>query len=329
VTHGRISLPDTDYLYPTAVAANGSQVFGALYSDAWSGVVAVDRQGSITRIRAFANPNEDQISAAFDGRWLVWEESHSLTDFSDWDIRAWDSATGQVIDLAAAPRVGGATVPGPFVIPVVSQGRAAWVQANQSGQGELHLYALAERQDRVLSAERPVPPVLFWRSKVVWAERDMPDGGHLSMADAVTGEQLAVPEPLASIRSIASLAASDDLVAWTEDHHTVSVWRVGEPKAEQIFAAGKDDGVDWVTIAGGVVEWEGLKAPMAADLRSRSVAPLTEGNGFAYTNGEALVLEKPFGPLVKNGDEHHLSLNHFEPDVVDATSLPPLPGCPS
>jgi len=132
LAQGKIGVPDTDYLYPKAVAPDGSQIFGALYSDAWSGVVSVNRQGSITRIRAFDNPQEDQISAAFDGRWLVWEESHSLTDFSDWDIRAWDSSGGQVFDIAGAPRANGATVPGPFVIPAVSQGKAAWVQANHS-----------------------------------------------------------------------------------------------------------------------------------------------------------------------------------------------------
>jgi hypothetical protein len=325
LAQGKISLPDTDYLYSKAVAADGSRVFGALYSDAWSGVVAVDRQGAITRIRAFDKAQEDQISTAFDGRWLVWEESHSLTEFSNWDIRAWDSSSGDVFDIATAPRVNGATVPGPFVIPVMSEGNVAWVQANQSGQGEVHLYDLAGRQDRVLSAGTVVPPVLFWGSNLIWVEK----GRGLAMADASSGQPLAVPEPLASLGSIATVAASDDLVAWSEDFHSISVWRVGEPMAKQIFTAGRDDGVDWVAIAGDLVEWRGLKAPMAADLRSGSVAPLTEGDGFAYTNGQQLLVEKPLGPLRKNGDEHHISLNQFEPEVVDVTKLPPLPGCPA
>jgi hypothetical protein len=329
LAQGKISLPDTDYLYAKAVAPDGTQIFGELYSDAWSGVVAVDRQGSIKRIRAFANPRADHASVAFDGRWLVWTELHSITNWSDWDIRAWDSSTGEVFDIATAPRVNGATVSGPFVIPVASEGRAAWVQANPSGKGEVHLYDLARRQDRVLSAGTVVPPVLFWGAKLMWVEKDLPGGGgHLAMADAATGEPLTVPRPLASLTSIATLAASGDLVAWSEDYHTVSVWRVGEPKAEQIFAAGPDDGVDWITIAGDLVEWRGLKAPMVADLRSGSVTPLTEGNGGAYTNGEALVLEKPLGPLVKPAEDE-VALNHFEADVVDVTKLPPLPGCPS
>ncbi|MEX2157992.1 MAG: hypothetical protein WEB04_01165 [Dehalococcoidia bacterium] len=330
LAQGKITLPDSDYLYPAAVAAIGGRVFGALYSDAWSGVVAVDHQGAVTRVRAFDNPQEDQIQAAFDGRWLVWEESHSLTNWSDWDIRAWDSTSGEVFDIASAPRVGGVPVAGPFVIPVVSQGKAAWVQANASGRGEIHLYNLVTRQDRLLSTGTAVPPILFWGTKLVWAEKDLPGGGgHLAMADAATGEPLIVPEPLASLRSIATLAASEDLVAWSEDYFHLSVWRVGEAAPKGIFAAGREDGVDWLTIAGDIVAWRGLHAPMAADLRTGSVAPLTDGNGFLYTSGRALVLVKPLGPIVKEGDEHHRSLTHFETDVIDTTKLPPLPGCPS
>jgi hypothetical protein len=159
----------------------------------------------------------------------------------------------------------------------------------------------------------------------MWVEK----GRGLAMADASSGQPLAVPEPLASLGSIATVAASDDLVAWSEDFRSISVWRVGEPKAERIFVAGAGDGVDWVAITADLVEWRGQKAPMVADLRSGSVTPLTEENGFAYTNGGALLLTRPIGPLVKSGDEQHLSLSHFESDVVDATKLPPLPGCPS
>ncbi len=328
LAEGRISLPDADRFAAFATAADGSQIFGALESKDWSGVVSVTPQGSITRIRAYDSPTTDGVvGGAFDGRWLVWTEGHSSTDWNDWDVRAWDSSGGQVIDIAAAPRVGGATVQGPFVLPVVWEGKAAWVQANQSGKGEVHLYSLVERRDRVLSAGKATPPVLFWESKLLWGELDVPEQhlGHLAMADATTGELLAPPEPLASLRHFGSVAATDGLVAWTGDLHSLSIWRPGEAEASQIFTADWDDGVDWIAIAGDLVTWSGAETQWAADLRSGSVTRITQQYGGRLTNGNALLVSEPTGGLEPSSKEF-LSVIHA---VVDATRLPPLPGCGS
>jgi hypothetical protein len=312
-----------------AVASDGSLVFGNFLSDEWSGIASVDRQGSLATIRAFTGQHEGTIGAAFDGRWLVWEESHSSTDQSDWDISAWDSSSGEVFDIATAPRVNGHTVAGPFVIPVVSQGRAAWVQANQSGQLEVHLYDLAARQDRVVSEGNALPPVVFWGSRLLWGERFTENGqeaGHLVMIDATTGKHLDVPEPLASIRKVATMAASGDLVAWSEDFRSLNIWRVGEPKAEQIVAVALNSDVDWIRIAGDLVTWSGAFTQMAADLRSQSVAPITKQAGDRLTNGNALVVSQIVGPISKSDDPF---ANVVENALVDVTKLPPLPGCPS
>jgi hypothetical protein len=235
-----------------------------------------------------------------------------------------------VFDIKAAPREGGETVPGPFVVPAASDGKAAWVQANESGQGEVHLYDLEERRDHVLATGTVVPPVMFWDSRLLWAERDSPQGGgHLEMADAETGERLTVPEPLASIRSIATLDANQDIVAWSENFRTVSAWRPGEEEESDIFLAPVGEQVDWISVAGSLVQWASLKGPLVADLRSGSIVPLTDGDGVAFTGTETLVLVRPTGPLEKRGDENHLSLNHFDVSVVDTVDLPPLPECPS
>jgi hypothetical protein len=228
-----------------------------------------------------------------------------------------------VIDVAAAPRVGGATVQGPFVVPVVSEGKAAWVQADQSGEGEVHLYSLVERQDRVLSAGKAVPPVLFWGSNLLWGELDMPELGHLAMADVMTGERLALPEPLASIRHFGSVAASNDLVAWTGDLHSLSIWRPGEAEARQIFTAEMGDHVDWIAIAGDLVTWSGVETQWAADLRSHSVTRLTQQYGGTVTNGNALLVTQPIAE--KTETKGYIS----KVEVVDATRLPALPACGS
>jgi hypothetical protein len=332
LAQGKISIPDSVRLYALAVAADGSRVLGKLYSDTGSGVVSVDRQGAITQIGATGDWRQHRlIAGAFDGRWVVWSEGHSAEDSNDWDILAGDSRSGAAFVIATAPRVNGAPVSGPYIIPVVSQGKAAWVQANQSGQFEVHLYDLAAREDRVLSAGNALPPIVFWGSRLLWGERFTENGqeaGQLVMIDATTGKHLEVPEPLASIRQLGSqsLGASGDLVAWSEDPHSVTVWRTGAKKAQQIFVD-RNGQVDWIAVAGDLVAWRGLKAPMVADLRSHSIAPLTEENGSVVTNGKALLLSKIVGPRVHSDDP--LTRNVEETDVVDVTKLPPLPKCPS
>ncbi len=330
ISEGKVSI-DNDHWYPTAVSADGSRVFGKFYSNAWSGVAAVDRQGSVTRLRTFDNPNEDQATAAFDGRWLVWEEDHSIENWNDWDIRAWDSSTGDVFDIASASRVNGVPVSGPFVIPVVSHGKAAWLQPNQAGKLEVHLYDLAKRQDRVVSEGDALLPVVFWDSRLLWGERFTENGqpaGHLVMIDAQTGKHLKVPEPLASIRSIGTMAASGDLVAWSEGS-LVMAWRKGERKATEIFAD-PNSKVDWIRVAGDFVLWEGNVGSTVADTTTRSVAAL---GGDPRTNGQQLLLVRSVGPrlLSDETDQNRVSTwwQHFEGDVVDVSKLPPLPGCPS
>jgi hypothetical protein len=327
---GSITLEPSSGLIATSVAPDGTRVFGALYTEAWSGAVAVHATGSIERIRQFSDPAEDQARMAFDGRWLVWEESHSLTNFNDWDIRAWDSRTGEVFDIATAPRANGTIVPGPFVVPVASRGKAAWIQANESGELDAHLYDLASRRDSVISSGSALPPIVFWDSDLLLGERFLEGGreaGHLVLVDASSGERRGVPEPLASVRSIVTLAASEDLVAWSEDYRSVFIWSAGQPEATRIFTASQDDGVDWLTIAGNVVTWNGDRQQRAADVRSGSISITTDQPGFKSANGQWLLVVDVAGTLKK--DPPGLRGSNSETSIVDTSALPPLPECPA
>jgi hypothetical protein len=321
---GKIGLPASDYLYAFAVAADGSRVFGSLYSDEWSGVVAVDRDGTVTRIRAFDNPDRDSANGAFDGRWLVWGERPSEQYLALRDVHVWDSTTGEVMDLPDARDVR-------LAGPVLSQGKFAWSRSlgNLLQPYELHIYSLADRHDTVVSNGKQVFPIAFLGSKLLVSERETPDDTpHLAMVDAATGQSSPVPGLLAALAPGDNIVASASVIAWPSNN-AVTVWRPGEPKAKQIFALDPYGGVPDIGIAGDLVEWGGLSGTVVADLKSGSVTLLTERGGFAYANGHSLVVGRALGPITKNGDERHRSLNHFETDVVDVTKLPPLPGCSS
>ena len=150
---GAVSLPSEGRLVPFALSPDGSSIFGGMYLPAWSGVVEVTTGGQVRRIRQFANLAQDQVSmGAFDGRWLIWAESHSPEDLNDWSLLAWDSARDRVTRLADAPTAGGTTVLGPLIQPAVHDGEAAWIQADATGTGAVHLFNLATNQDQVLQS---------------------------------------------------------------------------------------------------------------------------------------------------------------------------------
>ncbi len=321
---GIVDVPES-HLVPFGVSGDAQSVFAALYSPEWSGVAMVSaRTGEYTRIFPFASPSDDQVGGGgFDGRWLAWAEQHSKRDLNDWTLRAWDSRSRQVVTVTEAPRKDGRTVSGPIVIPAVSHGMLAWVQATPNGDGEAHLYSLAHRRDQVLSSGRVLTPITFWWPYVIWQERDGTDSvgpsGHLEMAEATTGRRVELPEALATVHHLAYLAASDSLVTWT-DMVSLWIWRPGEPAAREVFHAPSGEYIQFPAIARDMIVWDGVMGPWVADVRSGSVAKIPQQYGGLFARDSALLVVAPTS-LAKTA-RPSLRIR-----VADATRLPPLPGC--
>jgi DNA-binding CsgD family transcriptional regulator len=283
-TRGEVGVPAGDEFLPIAVAPDGSEFLGDLYSDGWSGVAAVGAKGNIMQISQFApitidappsavlnTPTENQIAEAqFDGRWLVWSDVPSSSDSGD--LQAWDSTTGQVTDIGPAPAE--------FAL---DSGRLAWIDNLEggTGPGDLHLYSLATGQSRLVSSAAGAPPLMFWNGDLMWNHL-----GNVEKIDFATEQEQAVPEPLTSFSVHDSVAASPNLVAWA-DGKSVFAWRPGDASAARIFTAAQGDQAAFVGIAGDLVTWGGVFNQWAAYLRSGSATKITE-SGFSVTNGSAL-----------------------------------------
>ena len=326
---GRIPIADSDYFYPATAAADASSVFGVYYSDMWSGVVAIDRQGAVTRIRQFDEaPQSSQIlSAAFDGRWLVWTESHHLQLPTGDDIRAWDSTTGEVLNIASRSADG---KPSFGFTAAFADGQVAWSAGGQNAPEVLHLYRLADRQDRVLtSGSQAFQPLSFWQGNIYALETNENATRQYALIDAATGEQLRIPPELAAVDGL-SLASSPGQQVWSEggliavrrgsDNYILSI-ALQFPNAD----IARMEGVQFLQSAGNLVLWfPASGGMMVADLRSGS---FTKVDGSIKANGDAIAVARPVGPIIKSEDP--LTGTHFEIDLVDATKLPPLPGCPA
>lgn len=320
VQAANVPLPTGSRVIPFAAGTDTSAFFAELYSVAWSGVVSIKvPSGELKRIAAFKDPAIDQAySGGFDGRWLVWVELLSQTNWNDWQIWAWDSATNQAFQIGAPATANGQPVSGPFEKADVSDGRAAWVQANQAGTGDVHLYSLLDRHDQVIESGA-IDPVAFWGSDLIWQHLDVPgQSGHLKMIDASTGQPVSVPEPLASVRHLAFLAVSNDLVSWT-DGQSIWAYRSQNPIASLVYEQ-SDHSASYLAIAGDLITWAGSMGPVALDLRSSSVASLTGGNGDRVARDNALVIYWPESKTPSVSTPFFVS-------VVDASKLPALPSC--
>src|SRR5204863_10594 len=71
--HGVVPLSRTASVVPIAPARDSRTFFAEIWSSSFSGVARIDaRTSSVTPIKEFTDPVNDQALGNFDGRWLVW-----------------------------------------------------------------------------------------------------------------------------------------------------------------------------------------------------------------------------------------------------------------
>src|SRR5436190_971483 len=202
-----VSLSRRAAVLPIVGAGDGRSFFAQLYSPAFSGVVRIDaRTSHVTRIRRFPSARNDQADGGFDGRWFVWNEYHSLSDyFADFTTFAWDSRAGGVIQIGAATRSpSGEFWPSGWRQPDVRAGFATWSQGTgPNGEGEVHAYDLAHGVDRVVRHGHVQGSFFVAGPKVVWPE-SLTRGAWTKMlaADPRTGTAVRPPRALARLRGI-------------------------------------------------------------------------------------------------------------------------------
>jgi len=223
-----VSLSRRASVQPIVGAGDGRSFFAELYTPAFSGVVRIDAHTSrVTRIRRFPNAHDDQADGSWDGRWLVWNEYHSLEDFADFTAFAWDSRTGNVTQIGSARRdPGGQFWPSGWRQPDVRGGFATWSQGTgPDGEGEVHVYDLARGIDRVVRRGHPQGSFFVSGPTAVWSE-SVTRGAATKMlaADARTGDSVPSPPALARLRGVSGLFTDGRSLVYPSARYT-SLWR--------------------------------------------------------------------------------------------------------
>lgn len=183
------------------------------------------KTGEQRRVHEFADPQNYQAGGSFDGRYLLWGESHSMETASYVSIYSYDIQTGIVRHLADQP---GSE-------PVSSGGIGAWFQGVAQGASALKLVDLRTGQIRTVR-KGSLGSVQFVGDKLVIAEPQA-QGFHLVAVDVHSLKEVPLPSALARAKNVALFKASPDRrIAYIDDTFRQLWYSSGPDRAPKLVA---------------------------------------------------------------------------------------------
>ena len=324
LAHRVVGLSRRASIVPLALAGDGHTFFASLWSKPFSGVVKIDvRTDRYMRIRQFPNAVKDQASGSFDGRWLVWDEYHSLWGSDDFTAFSWDSQTGDVRQIGAAtPAPSGGVWPSPWRHPEALGGYATWTQGTGTdGIDEVHVVDLASGEDRVVRHGHAAGSFLVDGGIVIWPESLKPGAFTVMLAaSAATGERMDPPPALRPARGVGWVATDGSQLVYPGINLTPLYWSPSLTVAPRRVYRGRFAhaiGV-LVQIAGRYVSFGVAPHTYLADtVKGRYIE--IPGGGWGILDGKSFV-------YLPASDRKAL---HLVSDVLfyRLAALPPIPRC--
>ena len=312
-------------LDPWALAHDGRSFFATVYSSRFSGVARIDpRTSTITRIKAFPDPGDDQADGSFDGRWLVWDEYRGFDTFDDFTVWAWDSHGGEVRRIGSATRAPDGTFwASPWHQPDVRGGIATWVQGSgPDGLTAVHVYNLGTGRDTLVHEGRAEGSFLLAGHVVVWPESPAPGRKtRMLAASAVTGRPLPSPRSLHALRGVSGLVTDGRRIAYPDARYTSLWWSPSlQSTSRRIVAAKGGNHVDnSVQIGGRYVGFGMQPRVFVGDTRTRRYVAITAHGGWTRVDSRSLLV------LYATGSK---ALDARAPiSFVPLRDLPPIPAC--
>jgi hypothetical protein len=320
-----VALSRTTPLVPFALAHDRRSFFAAVYSPRFSGVAEIDAgTNRLRHIKAFPDPAEDQADGAFDGRWLVWAEYHSLSDLDDFTVWAWDSRSARVTRIGAATRAAaGEFWPSPLRAPEALDGIATWVQGiGPDGNAAIHVYNLRTGHGAIIHRGHAQGSFLFGRRLVGWPES--PGPGRLTrmqVASALTGRRVEVPRALRTLHGVSGLATDGHRIAYPSAQYRSIWWSASlRRQPRRILTARSYDHVDdSVQVAGRYIGFGIWPRLFVADAKTRRYVQVAHRGGWLQVGDAAL--------LVAFGSRKKVIHPRVRVALVPLAKLPAIPAC--
>jgi hypothetical protein len=320
-----VGLSRTTPLVPFALAHGRRSFFAAIYSSGFSGVAEIDaRTNAVEQIKAFPDPTADQAGGAFDGRWLVWAEYHSLTSLGDFTVWAWDSRSGRVTKIGAATRSpDGEFWQSPLRAPDALDGIATWVQGTgPGGIAGVHVYNLRTGDDAIIHRGHAQGSFLFAGHRVGWPESPGPGRvTRMRTASALTGKRVDVPTALRALRGVSGLATNGQRIAYPNPPYRSISWSPSlRRKPRKTLTARSHDHIDDSVQVGrryvGFGIWPRL---FVADTKTHRYVEVADQGGWIQVDGTTL--------LVASGSPKKAVHPRLRIALVPLGKLPAIPAC--
>jgi hypothetical protein len=320
-----VPLSRTTSLTPWTLAHDGRSFFATVYSPAFSGVARISgTKKTLTRIKAFPDPNNDQADGAFDGRWLVWTEWHGFDSYDDFTVWAWDSRTGKVRQIGAATRA----PDGQFWVSSWRQadvrgGIATWTQGSGPDQlTQVHAYDLRTNVDRVVRTGHGLGSFLLAGRLVAWTEQ--PSRGakaRMFVASALTGSRVAAPRALRGLRDVFGLATDGRRIAYPDAPYKSLWWSPSLRAAgREIVAARGVNHIDNSVQIGGRYLGFGIQPRLfVGDTKTRRYVEISRQSGYTRLDAQSLLV------LYATGSKQLDAVGPLA--FVPLRDLPPVPAC--
>jgi hypothetical protein len=289
---------------PLGVSSDGRTGFVSLWTRSFSGVAALNLgTGAFRPIWRFTNPGADQADGAFDGRWLVWEETYSLQSLDNFTVYAWNAVSGKVLRIghSLAGRRGVAW-PSPWHAPAVHGNYAAWAQGSGPGGAvQIRLADLRTGRVTVVAAGHLQAP-FFDGSLLAWPASGRP-GAETSLHAYSLSADAPVPLPvvLRAVRGTDFVVADGMRTAYLNPALTELYYspNPGEPAHVMLrLSAGTE--FSGLGLGATSLTWTTTEATYAASTVTGGYVQVTPAYGFAVPGAGPAILVSD-SPADKSG----------------------------
>ncbi|OIQ73545.1 hypothetical protein GALL_448180 [mine drainage metagenome] len=289
--------------YPIALSADGSRMFVSTYGRDFSGVAElVVASGRLHPIHAFAHPDRYGAGGAFDGRYLVWFEYHSLYGLDDFTAYSYDTRSG-TIRVIGQPHTDaqGNLYSSPWQDPVASAGYAAFaLGVGAGGLTEVVGVELATGVRKVLRRGHAQAPIMVGTT-VIWPESAAPGvETTLRAVDVRTGRTVELSPVLRAVHGTLMRVGNGTEFAYTNPSHRELFYSPapGIP-AKSVLRLDGYEQFQGLGMAAHTLVWTTTEATYVADTRTGRYARLVTYGGWVASTG-----------AVSIGDPPSIKMNH-------------------
>lgn len=280
--------------YPMAMSADGSRMFVSTYGRDFSGVAElVIGGGKLHSIHAFAHPDRYQAGGAFDGRYLVWFEHHSLYGLDDFTAYSYDTR-GKVLRVIGQAHTDarGNFYPSPWQDPVAKAGYAAFAIGIGGGLTEVMGVNLATGKSKVLRRGHAQAPIMI-ATTVIWPE-SVAKGAEtrLRAVDVRTGKTVGLSPVLRAVHGTPVLVGDGTRFAYLDpSRHELFYSPAPGTPAKSVLRLDHAEQFQDLGMAAHTLVWITTEATYVADTRTGSYARLVTNGGWVASAGAVSIVE--------------------------------------